>query len=306
MMHFLAELTARQPIVPFIRESDFAVRKPWHVPARRLLDYLLIYVQEGHCLIHADGRDYHFRGGEFCLLQPNTVHTLRGMTNTITPFAHLDIFYNPERDKSFPTRAGQIDLSDYRHLMQPRLNDIHGIEVPVKFTPKQPIKFRDTLLAMVQSWQRRDPVSQYAAQVLASELVLMLLQDHTKEQAQPSSAPQFMNWITSYFSFRLAEPLSVADMARRANLSPSRFSAVFKRHFGMPPHQYLLRLRVKHAQELLRTTGLTLQEIAGYCGFADVHHFSKSFKKIAGQSPGEYRQAAREAYPPGAESHVQG
>jgi transcriptional regulator GlxA family with amidase domain len=57
----------------------------------------------------------------------------------------------------------------------------------------------------------------------------------------------------------------------------------------MPPHRYLLELRIKHAKELLATTGLNLQEIAAYCGFADIHHFSKAFKKAIGLPPGEFR-----------------
>ena len=52
---YLSEMLARQPIVPFIREGDFAVRAPWSVAARRLLDYLLVYIQEGECLFQVDG-----------------------------------------------------------------------------------------------------------------------------------------------------------------------------------------------------------------------------------------------------------
>ena len=99
--------------------------------------------------------------------------------------------------------------------------------------------------------------------------------------------------MTSYFSSHLSEPLTLADMASRARLSPSRFSAVFREQFGMPPHRYLLQLRVRHAQELLRSTALTLSEIAGYCGFANEHHFSYSFKKRVGQAPGAYRRDHR-------------
>jgi transcriptional regulator GlxA family with amidase domain len=52
-----------------------------------------------------------------------------------------------------------------------------------------------------------------------------------------------------------------------------------------------LRLRIEHAQELLRTTDLLQRDIAAYCGFADVHHFSKAFKRITQLPPGAYRTA---------------
>lgn len=104
------------------------------------------------------------------------------------------------------------------------------------------------------------------------------------------TSPQAFNWISSYFSFNLGEPLSVVDMARRAGLSTSRFNDLFKIQYGMTPHQYLLDMRINHACELLYTTGLTQEEIANYCGFSDIHHFSKSFKKKVGVPPGEYRK----------------
>jgi transcriptional regulator GlxA family with amidase domain len=104
------------------------------------------------------------------------------------------------------------------------------------------------------------------------------------------SSSHTFNWITSYLSFNLNEPLSIENMARRANLSPSRFSALFKRRYSLSPHQYLLNLRVNHAKELLRNTELSQGEIAVYCGFSDIHHFSKTFKKRTGATPGEYQQ----------------
>jgi hypothetical protein len=57
----LNALLSKQPVVPFIRESDFAVRKPWNVARRRLLDYLLFFVQEGHCAVECNGRPASFQ-----------------------------------------------------------------------------------------------------------------------------------------------------------------------------------------------------------------------------------------------------
>ncbi len=109
----------------------------------------------------------------------------------------------------------------------------------------------------------------------------------------PAETPQrrSLGWVPAYLSYHLGEPLSVADMAARARLSPSRFATVFREDFGLSPHQYFLRLRIEHAQELLRTTDLPQRDIAEYCGFADVHHFSKAFKRITQLSPGDYRTA---------------
>jgi len=279
-----------KPIVPYIRECNFAVRKPWIMPERRLLDYLLVFIQEGQCRFTVDEVEYRFQRGEFCFIQPGSLNRLEGLTNTITPFAHMDIFYHPDREQSFPTKAGQTDLTPYLHLLQPRLNDVFGIDVPVRLQPRNPAKFRDTFLQMVECWQYRDPLMQLKAQHAATELLVAILEEHRTDIRQLRPSAQSFHWISSYFSFHLSEPLSVEAMARRANLSPSRFSALFKQRFGMAPYQYLLEMRVSHARELLETTELSQEEIAAYCGFADIHHFSKTFKKKTGKPPGAFRR----------------
>lgn len=288
----LFEMIRLQPVVPYIRESDFAHRDPWRCPERKLLDYLLIYFQEGTCRVVVDREEYLFEKGQFCLVQPGSLVDLEGLTETVTPFAHFDVFYNPERERSFPTRPGQIDLTEYEHLMQPRLNDVYGLHIPVLLQPRNPLKLRQTLLHMIELWQMSEPMMQLRTQLIATEIIVELLETYLDtRQNQHMAAANQLNWVGSYLSVHLNEPLSIEDMARRANLSPSRFSALFKERYGVSPHRYLLDMRVNHAGHLLKSTKLTQEEIASYCGFADVHHFSKTFKKRTGQAPGVWRQA---------------
>jgi hypothetical protein len=77
------------PVVPSIREADFAIRTPWYTLPRRLLDYLLLYVQEGECQVMVEDEEHLLGSGDFCLIQSNTHHSLRGVTATITPYVHL-------------------------------------------------------------------------------------------------------------------------------------------------------------------------------------------------------------------------
>lgn len=275
------------PMVPFIRESDFAVRRPWMVAQRRLLDYLLIFVQEGECVVECNEVEHTFRKGEWCLLQPSDVIVLRGLTDTITPFAHFDLFWNARREESFPAPPGMVDLSPFEELVQPRLNDFDGICLPTKLQVENATWFRDTFLRVVGVWQARDAWSRLEAQNGLASLFLSLLR--TSSTRSESSAPQNLNWITSYLLLHLSETLRVEDMARRARLSPSRFATLFRQTFGCAPHQYLMRLRLNHAQELLARSDESLSRIAQLSGFSDVHHFAKTFKQHCGQTPRAWR-----------------
>jgi AraC-like DNA-binding protein len=254
------------------------------------LDYLLMYVQEGEMIARVEGRGHMFRSGDFCLIQPGELHTLEGPAYTITPYVHLDVFHNPARERSFVVRSGRVDVSGLGDLMQPRLDEAAGVRVPTRFVPPHPAQFRDTMLKTIGIWQRKDFLGQLESQYLATGLILSVLQGYSRKSSDSADEPEFLNWIISFMSLRLSEPLSVSDMAARAGLSASRFSQVFRDHFGRPPHQFLLHLRIQRAQDLLRHTSLTMREISAQCGFSDVHHFAKTFKRLSGQTPGSYRR----------------
>ncbi|WNR43331.1 AraC family transcriptional regulator [Paenibacillus roseipurpureus] len=280
-------------IVPFIRECDYAVRKPWSYPERRLLDYLLVYIQEGTCCFWVDHQKLMFYPGQFCLVQPGSLLVLEGLTRTVTPYLHFDIAYNVNREDSFPTRPGQIDLSAYTHLMQPTIYDLFGIRVPVNVQPQNPSIIKEKLLQTIELVKVDNPISHLKAQHAMLEIIISILEAYQRDVPSPTPT---LNWITSYFSSHLSDPISVEDMAERANLSVSRFSFLFKQRYGTSPHQYLLQMRIHHAKELLSNTELSHESISDYCGFADLHHFSKIFKQRTGTTPGEHRKTTKNPF----------
>src|SRR6266576_4482443 len=84
---------------------------------------------------------------------------------------------------------------------------------------------------------------------------------------------------------RYAEPLTVADMAGAAGLSPAHFSREFKRAFGESPHQYLLTRRLERAAALLRNTDRSVIDICLSVGLQSVGSFTTRFGRLCGVSP---------------------
>jgi AraC-like DNA-binding protein len=90
---------------------------------------------------------------------------------------------------------------------------------------------------------------------------------------------------------RFAEPLTVADLARAARLSPAHFSREFRQAFGEPPHQYLLTRRLERAAALLRTTDWSVARVCMSVGLTSIGSFTTSFGRMFGCSPSSYRAA---------------
>ena len=83
----------------------------------------------------------------------------------------------------------------------------------------------------------------------------------------------------------IAEPLGRSELAARAGVSVRQLERLFARHIGQTIGQHYLALRLDAAKRLLRETGLSRLDVAVACGFADVSHFSRSFRRRFGQSP---------------------
>lgn len=96
---------------------------------------------------------------------------------------------------------------------------------------------------------------------------------------------------TEYIEEHYAEEkLSLQDLCRHVLMSTSHFSLVFKQMTGVTFIEYLTRVRIERAKELLLTTSLKFYEIASKVGYADPNYFSLLFKKHTGKTPREFRE----------------
>lgn len=91
-----------------------------------------------------------------------------------------------------------------------------------------------------------------------------------------------------YMTQNLAQDISLESLSVHCYISPFHFSRIFRTITGCSPHQYLLQVRLKHA-ELLLQTGKPVADSAFLSGFNSIEHFSAAFKKKYRVSPSAYR-----------------
>ena len=89
------------------------------------------------------------------------------------------------------------------------------------------------------------------------------------------------------------EPLSVEDIAHAVHMKSDSAMRLFRKYGGMTIHEYVLRLRVSHAQRLLVTTDAKILAIAEQSGFGSPARFYACFRRLAGQSPAAYRRTSQ-------------
>lgn len=100
-----------------------------------------------------------------------------------------------------------------------------------------------------------------------------------------------LNKVKNFIEDRLAEDLSIADMAAVVHMSQFHFARAFKTATNTSPHRYLTLRRMERAKVLLKVTKISIAEIAYGLGFANHSHFIAQFRKATGTTPKSYRDS---------------
>lgn len=114
-------------------------------------------------------------------------------------------------------------------------------------------------------------------------LIAQALPGHAR--APDPRIQQAIHWATD----KLDRPIALQDLAASCAMSRANFCRLFHQATGQPPMQYVERMRMDRAQELLATAGLPIKQVAGMVGFDDPKYFAKRFKSVMGLAPTAFK-----------------
>jgi AraC family L-rhamnose operon transcriptional activator RhaR/AraC family L-rhamnose operon regulatory protein RhaS len=265
--------------------------------------YAFYLVHSGRGLHEINGHPYAISRGDVYLTPPGAMHAYRDGENL-----EVDTFVFPIellRDEEIAAlRAvagfrklfvtGEAWSSPRLHLSPERWQEIEGMvrEVRIELLrARQEYSCGDT-----QSMPMENLPSEILSRTLFYRLLIALSRLWTESTSSLSNGSyqnvRFAD-IIRFCEEHYAETISVPQLAARMFLSPSRFAEIFKSETGVPPGEYLRRLRLDRAQVLLRTSTVPASDVARECGFSDAAQFSRAFKNVYGVSPSEYRASHR-------------
>lgn len=109
---------------------------------------------------------------------------------------------------------------------------------------------------------------------------------------------QAIRWFRTQYMM----PVCIGNLAASLGYHRTHFTKVFKHVTGLSPKQYIKRIRMEKAKELL-STSLNVEQVAASCGFSDPLYFSRQFKSWTGKSPTQFRDGMKRIYLENAQSN---
>jgi transcriptional regulator GlxA family with amidase domain len=151
----------------------------------------------------------------------------------------------------------------------------------------------DLALALVEEDRGRE-----ASLAIARQLVMFLVRPGGQAQyshmlSRQAATSQPLRELQVYMMENLRENLSVEVLAERIGMSPRHFSRVCLRETKMNPGQFVDRLRVEAAQQMIDSSNMGLKGVADACGFGSADSMRRSFLRILGVSAGDYADRFR-------------
>ncbi len=140
-----------------------------------------------------------------------------------------------------------------------------------------------------------DTTRQYPAEEVAFLMMQMMAllpaQPVMMKPQQQSASARIMQWVENHY----AQKFTLEELAHDVGFSRSYTSRIFRQQTGGSIHEYLLTRRVKRSCDLLRSTCLSVEEIAEQVGFSEVTYFITCFRRLMQQTPLQYRKRSAAA-----------
>ncbi|MEC4051170.1 AraC family transcriptional regulator [Myroides odoratimimus] len=154
-----------------------------------------------------------------------------------------------------------------------------------------------TVLTEIYNTNRTGVMKQLYLDVKSKELLLLQFEQYIRLNSNKDltkislSDKQKLTEAKEHIEQNYQDPLSLSELALEVGLNDYKLKKGFKEVYNTTVFGYVYQLRMEYAHKLLRNTTIPIKEIAHYCGYEHVQHFTSAFKRMYQTTPAKYREA---------------
>ncbi|HEY9574696.1 MAG TPA: AraC family transcriptional regulator [Lachnospiraceae bacterium] len=240
-------------------------------------NYVIHVVWRGKGSLTIGGRTYSLERGDAFVISPKVEAWYEA--DRENPWSYFWIGYNGTKAEEYTKESGFYEESPVR-----RVEDVDRL---YRYVDQMLINHDLTM----------------ASEIKRAGLTLMffatMIEDYskvnvTKKKDVSVQDSLYIKSAVDYIDRNYSQKLKIGELADRAGISRSYFSTCFKHVMGCSPQDYIVNLRMEKGSFLLRTTALSINEVASAVGYEDALAFSRIFKSHFGESPKAYRVIKKE------------
>lgn len=228
----------------------------------------LYLIMDGEGYGKIDNIEFRVCPGQLILIPANSIHSFHSSSgNDITKyFCH------------FKAKTGNLELFEF-------------LKSPYIITVDDNKSLIELFEQLISSFTSNGYMGVLRENSVLLQIILFYLEHIPDDEIEivETKSTEILSSVINYITNNLSKNISINDLAELVYLHPNYFIRYFKKHMGSSPKNYINKLKLEKAKELLITTKLSIVDISKEIGYSDSCYFSKYFKKITGFTPTEFR-----------------
>lgn len=260
-------------------------------------DYMQIwYVSKGQCEHWVGGIRHVMISGEAFVLPPEVSHktVLHPGAEIIGCEFSLEAFLGERDRKNNPMHSVKDSIVDLSFMLMFFPQD-NAITPKYAFSPASQMIVEQLMLTILDEYEHDRLYSQEILQVEILHLLLLFAREYKSTAREHESHDIYKKYKETvkasihYLDEHFTEKQTLDDICKHSMISKTYFCFLFKTLTGCTFIEYLVKLRINRAKDLLLQPDNSITQTAYAVGFNDCSHFSRTFKRIVGLSPRAYR-----------------
>lgn len=258
----------------------------WSMEPNRHEFFEMVYMKKGNAVFEISGQPVVLGPNDITIIKPKQYHKFNVKSQSCE-FIVLSFKFENTLNKEF----SEVSLHDFLNFVSSKET---GPFITLKVSQKNDIV---TLLNRILKERQGEEIgSDFLNQLLVLELFVLIsralkMEWESSIRDKTPKLKELIEIAVKYIHNNFERDISLGDVAKYVFLSPSYFTRAFKDEVGLSPINYLLKLRVERAKELLEDTDHKISDIALSVGFSNQQRFNEIFKKYSRMTPLQYRKS---------------
>lgn len=247
----------------------------------------LVIVTQGSAMHMLEGTTFPVTAGDVFLLQGRQKHYFYDRTNLDL----INIMYDPEKIDLPENELRRMPGYCAMFMLEPSYRRQHRFASRLHLKRVPLARVERLSEEMEKECENEEPGKEVALRAKLMELMVYLARAYSSTDTTEAHALLRVGNVIGALENDFSKDWKLDELLDIAHMSRSNLMRVFRKATSQTPIEYLVRLRIQKAMDMLRNTDLSITEIALEVGFNDSNYFTRQFRRILGESPRAFRQS---------------